>query len=703
MCLISVFFGSPSNFQVKAMTLICLLLQGILVVMGNRRKYSTSRKLKLVLWLAYQWSAALAKLLMYFLLPKGGISGPKFGLEAYWAPFLLLLRGGSDTITAYSLIDNELWLRQTTDLVVPIGQVIYIIYTTSRKTLLDFMPVLIFIAGLIKNLESLWVRKSASRENFKESVLPDPDAGPNYSRYMEEYRSKKCEGFDVESGKFKEAPIVGDLSFTAPKNLKIADGATIQDAYIFFKNFEQLFADLILHVEDKVMAKSQSFFQNASCSEAFKVIEVELGFLFDIFYTKAFMFYSLKGGLLRILSFFCTVSALLVFLKIDKQAYKTADVITTYILLGGGTMLEICALLVLLKSDWTMLWLSNHSNIVVDLMYGAISLIPWPEKKRWSNTMAQHSLITGCFIKHKKRHCPKVRPKGTKFEHSADVSTDLKKLIFEQLLEKSRSASDFEACKELRAFRGDRVVKNAKCSNCEDKEKQRTHESAEIESDPVLEDARCIYEISKDDRKIVEESVKVEFDQSVLLWHIATSLCDNYDRNTTQNPVICLNHEASKLLSDYMLYLLIDRPFMLPKGIARVRYGETCAEAFNFFEDGKSIFDVNQAYSNILEVNTEVSPREVKGDRSKSVLFDGCRLAKSLQRLNTGKKWELISRVWLEMLCYAANKCRWNDHAKLLCHGGELLTHVSLLMAHLGISEKLKILKGQARPKLSVC
>nr|POE58455.1 hypothetical protein CFP56_53861 [Quercus suber] len=426
------------------MTLFSLFIQGILVVMGNRRKYSTNRNLRLVLWLAYQWSTGLAKLLLYFLFDTGGNSGPKFVLEAYWAPFLLLHRGGSDTTTAYSLIDNDLWLRKTTGIVVQIVQVIYIILRTSTKNLLDFMPVLVFIAGLIKTLERLWVMKSATKENFKESVLPHPDAGPNYSRYMEEYRSKKYEGFDVESRKFKEAPIVGDLSFTAPKNLKIADGATVQDAYIFFKNFEQIFADLILHIEDKVMAKSQSFFQNASCSEAFKVIEVELGFLFDVFYTKAFMFYSLKGGLLRILSFFCTVSALLVFLKIDKQAYKTTDVITTYILLGGGTMLKICALLVLLKSDWTMLWLSKHNNIVVDLMYVAISLIPWPEKKRWSNTMAQHSLITRCFNKHKKRDRSKVRPKGTKFQPSADVSTDLKKLIFEQLREKSRSASDFE-------------------------------------------------------------------------------------------------------------------------------------------------------------------------------------------------------------------------------------------------------------------
>ena len=269
--------GVLGQSQIKVLALLSLCIQSILVLLGNERKRSTGNKLTLPLWVAYLWSIVSAKLSMNYLFSTSRLSDPKLVLEAYWAPFLLLHRGGSDTITAYSLVDNELWLRRFTGLFYPVGQVIYIILRTWTKTLLDVMPVLILIAGLIKNFERIWVLRSANKENFKESVIPDPDAGPSYSRYMEEYRSKKYEGFDVESGGFKEAPIVRDLSFTAPKNAKIADGSTLQDAFIFFKNSEQLFAGLIVNIEDKVMAKSQSFFQNASCFEAFKVIEVELG------------------------------------------------------------------------------------------------------------------------------------------------------------------------------------------------------------------------------------------------------------------------------------------------------------------------------------------------------------------------------------------------------------------------------------------
>ncbi|KAJ7003227.1 hypothetical protein NC653_008463 [Populus alba x Populus x berolinensis] len=52
------------------------------------------------------------------------------------------------------------------------------------------------------------------------------------------------------------------------------------------------------------------------------------------------------------------------------------------------------------------------------------------------------------------------------------------------------------------------------------------------------------------------------------------------------------------------------------------------------------------------------------------------------------EKWKVISEVWVEMLTYAAGHCEWRDHAQQLKSGGELLTHVRLLMAHLGLSHQ---------------
>ncbi|XWS67657.1 hypothetical protein CRYUN_Cryun04dG0024700 [Craigia yunnanensis] len=49
----------------------------------------------------------------------------------------------------------------------------------------------------------------------------------------------------------------------------------------------------------------------------------------------------------------------------------------------------------------------------------------------------------------------------------------------------------------------------------------------------------------------------------------------------------------------------------------------------------------------------------------------------------------MISEVWMEMMVYAASRCTWEEHAQQLKHGGELLTHVSLLLAHLGLSTQV--------------
>ena len=441
------------EWQIQAMVLVSLSLQIILVLMGNSRKYSTSNKLSFILWVAYlsaDWSATVS---LSVLSNNAGTIGdntidPKFAITAFWAPFFLLHLGGPDTITAYSLEDNELWRRHCLTLVIQVGVAMYVFLRAWTKTALNFLAVPMFIPGIIKIWERVWVLRSASSENFKASMLRHPDPGPNYARYMEEYRSKKDEGYDVISDTFGEVQVVGDISFTAPENVMIADAATLQDSYVFFKTFKQLFADLILSIQDKV--SSQSFFQSVSCDQAFKVIEVELGFMYDVFYTKAFKVYSLPGCVFRLISFSCTVSVLFLFSITEKHAHSRANVIITYVLLGGATILEIYAVLLLLTSDWTKLWLSKHKNAVVGLLYGGITFfdsISLFGIKRWSNTLGQYNLIEFC-LKLRPSKCSFLQKvlcnnewlEKHRYHDSVDVSLSLKELIFLRIVEKSRSA-----------------------------------------------------------------------------------------------------------------------------------------------------------------------------------------------------------------------------------------------------------------------
>nr|POE84892.1 hypothetical protein CFP56_61295 [Quercus suber] len=169
----------------------------------------------------------------------------------------------------------------------------------------------------------------------------------------------------------------------------------------------------------------------------------------------------------------------------------------------------------------------------------------------------------------------------------------------------------------------------------------------------------------------------VKFWNSVDLHSYMPSRCENCDA-----------HEFSKRLSDYMFYLLYQQEGKMSEvsGISKQRFKDTSSEAQRFF----SVYggqDLGQGCINILEVNTPVKPVHVKGNRSMSVLFDACMLAKEIQDLGPKIKWKVTSKVWVELLSYATSRSRAKAHVQQLTKGGELVTFVWLLMAQFGLKE----------------
>ena len=78
--------------------------------------------------------------------------------------------------------------------------------------------------------------------------------------------------------------------------------------------------------------------------------------------------------------------------------------------------------------------------------------------------------------------------------------------------------------------------------------------------------------------------IDVEFDHSILLWHIATDLFYSCDGDKSPDTNLKSSGKISKCLSEYMLYLLVMCPLMLPKGIGEFRFRDTCSETKRFFQ-----------------------------------------------------------------------------------------------------------------------
>ncbi|GJR15807.1 disease resistance protein [Tanacetum coccineum] len=689
-----------NKWELRGLVLISLALQISLIFSGNRRKYIAKRRIRIFIWCAYllaDWIATAALGLLVDRQGNFGSSGNtnnEFGdltLMAFWAPFLLLHLGGPDTITAYALADNELWLRHLLGLLVQTAAAIYITLLAWEDALLSFLTIPMLLCGIIKYGERTWVLMSANRDQFRDSVLTDRDPGPSYANFMEEFCLKEAEGYYVTAAQVEEGQSPGhdvENTTSAPSTPDPDARKNLHIAYYFFEtlNFKRLFVDLILgfHPRDE----SQAFFEKQEWKTAYEVIEVELGFAYDVLYTKAPIIYTPFGLFFRLMTSFITLSVIFIFfisIGIRSHNHLFFDVVVSYILLIGAILLEVYAARSLLSSDWANLWFSEHSSKISIFFRFVSSLQSDQKRKRWSNSMYQYSLLDFCLNQKSafqkiSRFIPLHRmlknllEKWENFHQlkHLDITPELKSFVFKHFREKS---TDTEL--DLKML-----------FTCRGAVSLQTHKS---------------YGTFK-------WAVDVEFDHSILIWHIATDLCYNLDKSKRKKDsngkeVIQewdLHMIHSKQLADYMLYILVMCPFMLPIGIGIIRFRDTCAEALVFFEEKNSASKL-EAYEMLGQVSTKVFPSTVKGDRSKSVLFEACKLAASLNEMgDPGKMWKMVGDVWVEILGYAASQCRGFDHAQQLEKGGELLTHVWLLMAHLGITEHFKIIEGHGRVKLAV-
>ncbi|KAK3410729.1 hypothetical protein EUGRSUZ_J02754 [Eucalyptus grandis] len=610
------------EWELRVLVLLSLTVQVLLIVLGRHRKYRPNLWLQALVWSLYLSADAIAiyalgKIATRFAQMRRDLSAaattagldPDAQMIAFWTPFLLLHLGGPDTITAYSLEDNELWLRHLLRLVVQMVGTLLIFFQALTGSDLSVLSLLIFVSSLIKYGERVYVLRAASSEQFRNSTLDPPLRCP---RILEEY---------------------------------------------------------IIEERDS----SRSILKDKSFHVVFRVIEIELGLMYDLLYTKAMVFHHNRwGSTLRSVSILLTVTVLVIFSMSDKDKYSKINIYVTFLLLSFALFLEIYSLFYLLFSNQAACWLKDRSPAILNFVE---RLQPLYNRRRWSGSMGQYNLLSFA-IKEKHLACHQ----NLRFLH-----VDQKVLKF--LYEGDVKVTDF--LKE-------RVIQHLTSQR------------------PSVWEHRGHFTIRKHPlRDRIKWSIDLGFDQSILAWHIATELlgCSEAEHATKKTK---LYMEMSEQLSRYMVYLLVMYPFLLPIGVGRVKFRDTYLEARNFFEEKaikgndrpESKSKIAKACEALREcVDPKVAPIVAEGDKSKFALHHGCRLAWQLDegfKQWEEEKWWIISRVWVEMLAYAAVKCKGLHHAQQLPQGGEFLTHVWLLMAHFGLNEHFQIPQAPAIAELLV-
>jgi protein-S-isoprenylcysteine O-methyltransferase Ste14 len=570
---------------------------------------------------------------------QGDLSGEEKAnnsIQAFWAPFLLLHLGGPDTITAYSIEDNELWLRHLLGLVVQVGVAFYVFSRSWPSGILAFIAIPMFIVGIVKYAERTWVLWSSCSKSLKNSNLFD---------FWRSYHLKRIKEIGVRA----------------------LQGNYLRQAYIFSYISRSMMQDLVPSLVDLML--SQLLMSKYSAGGAFKVVEVELGLIYDMLYTKAPLIYSRAGIILRSISFLLTFTAFITFqVKIERHAYSTIDFTITYLLFVAAFFLEFYAFLCLVFSDWTMIWLTDEGrNALTSALYSLIRKLTRSE--RWSRSIAQYNLISSS-IESKPPKCfeflgidEMMRQMNV---NRKDMNGGLQDFIFGHLQKNSMKIKenfnfiDKNFRRTIIGQRGDGV----------------------LEREGLLQDLKW-------------STTEVEFSRSILVWHLATEICYCVDKDANN---VSSEYKTSRCLSEYMMYLLVMRPDTLSQGIGDEGYLHSLRDLDSIISKEEAPTKSPAATSREEVVDAILFYYEsyviddirfqFRWKETKSAVAGGDRLAKQLRLLGFKKRWEIIEEVWMEMLAYAAAHCPWKEHAQQLRRGGELLTHVCFLMLHLGLSEQ---------------
>ncbi|XP_022158138.1 uncharacterized protein LOC111024697 [Momordica charantia] len=636
-----------SNYGIELLVLANLVFQIVLTFNGSRRRHTPGYRLSLSVWFAYLLAAKVATVVL------GKLTTIDIGhtqrntqtqIQTLLAPLMFMQIGNPDTITAYSIEDNQLGVRQVFSMVIQVAIMFYILIRSWTDFKTSFLYIPMSLAGIIKYGETSWALKSALSGNFGFTIA-------DFFKYHE------------VASLFERLPQGDD---------ELPQARLILRAYYRFCCLKPHLENWLYYPPADCDHKKLSI-EDCEYEEVFKITDSELGFMYDALYTKAPVVYTRKGLVLRFISLISLIATICGFSVLFKDAFVyNVSIGLIHFALTTSVILEVYQILRLPFSDWAIVQMVRHYKTFPILRGLLQSLAPQSATwRRWSNTMGQFNLLDFCLqAKHRNYSRIKIlRYWGLDMKlrkqlslGQVEVHSKVKELVVKELRE-------VEKIKEQEEFtkRGEWTIKRYQ---------------KELGLD---EGSKLIQELAT---TISERP----FDKSIFIWHITTNIFyDNPDyHDTTEGTKM----HAIMNLSNYMMYLLVTRSHVLSTTTADIIFDHSCVKLGKFTRTGdrnskkKACNDLLSYDGTSHAKNESQEPHISASDAEKVVvgnwnlLKDVNELANSLLTLTNEDKWKLIGSMWVEMLGYAASNCEMEYHSEHIRQGGELITHVWILIAH---------------------
>ncbi|GLU15570.1 hypothetical protein SLE2022_320470 [Rubroshorea leprosula] len=655
------------TWNIRGLIILSIFLQCFLVLFAPLRKQRGGKWIIMIpLWIAYllaDWVATFTIGLM--------LRAERSDILAFWAPFLLLHLGGPDTITSFSLEDNEFWIRHLLWLLLQVGWTIYVILQSLPHNKLWLPTLLVLIAGVIKYAERNRAFYLASFDHFGNNW-----ACPSYSA-QPELALITSESFPISV----LAPI--PVRFEQAHRSRFKEVCRSPESCPMFLKAACTVGTTKSLLVGPPMTKTEQehfgkFMREKDSHKVLQIVEIQLSLLYELLHTKLLVVDSKIGYICRTVNFGCILGALVSFSILLKKYYHNNlwqfDICLTYGLLIGALVLDLISICLLMFSDW----------IIIRKYTSRKNYDEFIERRRWSNLVPQLNIFA-CHFEHKDGYY------SNKLFYFLGTSS-----LFESIRRRIQ-------CVSLKNFEEEQAWKFI-FTMLQDKD--------------IGEAGKKIFGPSRILTGHITDFAwtlnRFEHMESLLIWHIATEICyrkvcpDNSSSSSTSTSNDCFDHrKICKLISDYMFYLLVMEPTMTatsPNNLKIIFEGKDVTWKWpSYLQGGSKETVIKDLVDELLEnqaENTDINLDLLKKDVDKLELREKRRinlflmarinvagfLAKELLQYQPGGcPWNLMSTFWVEILCYAAIHCQPIVHARQVSRGGQLLTLVWLLINYLGL------------------
>jgi len=495
------------------MVLLSFSMQVFLLAFGSIRRRSSSAFLRLSLWLGYLLADSTAIYALGHLSVASSGGSSEHQLVSFWAPFLLLHLGGPDNITAYALEDNRLWKRHLQILIVQVLGAAYVTY----KSMASGGTLLLLLASISMFVVGL-AKYSERTWALKCSSISSIRRSLSYQESEDPCQLLTHDMSDE------------DILLVAHRSLHICKAA--------FTDFPVRFGDGDKNCYGPMVSQ-------------YKLVEMELSLMYDALYTKAAVMHTRYGFWIRIVSVLGTVTAFLLFhlhltrtsSRKNNNGYNRGDVTVSYVLLVGALLLEAVSLCKALVSSWTCS-LVHHSQRWEWLLHALTFLgrrVQPASSRLWQGSIGQYNLFHLCTRDRKKL--------GSRLAEKMRLEDWWNKLHF---------TSTFTPTVDF---------------------KELVHEAVPLpfNCDPrgtsILKKKGLIKSLDLDPLHFGKD-----FNESILIWSIVTEKCIHLakDKQQQEEEEQCKLIQAIEVLSNYLMFLLVVKPEMLPDPRPQKAHADLC-------------------------------------------------------------------------------------------------------------------------------